>query len=324
MTHNELLITPWSDSPKILIVSDGGSDSEWATHQPLEWHPPKWVGSTLRVRVRNPRCSLGLLLGEPIKGWSGRKDHHKREATEEDNVVWLSSGCFCWLSEVRAIYQRVYPQDMEATLAALIQEIEILKRQVKIQKGNKREQLKRWRTKNPDKVKEQKKRWSDRTRQKVRAGETTMTTPTYTVETPCVVTVANTEPMRQPRQRTEPDGVKDTIPKEMLDGVASIDPRLPTEGQDESQEETILPRKQSPVPGVCKTVLSQKQEQNQGETKAMPSTKEEQAQRDPTLLNGRDRAHTPRTEWNPCWNFPWNIGCYEWSSNQIIKATSRI
>ena len=131
MTQNELLISPWSDSPQILIVSDGGSDSEWATHQPLEWLPLKWVGSTLRIRVRDPRCSLGLLLREPIKGWSGRKDHHKREATEEDNVVWLSSGCFCWLSEVRAIYQRVYPQDMEATLAALIQEIERLKRQVR-------------------------------------------------------------------------------------------------------------------------------------------------------------------------------------------------
>ena len=136
---------------------------------------------------------------------------------------------------MRAIYQRVYPQDMEATLAALIQEIEILKRQVKIQKGNKREQLKRWRTKNPDKVKEQKKRWRDRTRQKVRAGETTMTTPTYTVETPCVVTVANTEPMRQPSQRTEPDGVKDTIPKEMLDGVAN-----PPRPVDEMTAGTIL------------------------------------------------------------------------------------
>ena len=96
---------------------------------------------------------------------------------------------------MRAIYQRVYPQDMEATLAALIQEIERSKRQVRIQKGNKCEQLKQWRTKNPDKIKEQKKRWKDKTRQKVRgqtrAGETIMTQPplvtmpTYTVETPC-------------------------------------------------------------------------------------------------------------------------------------------
>ena len=134
---------------------------------------------------------------------------------------------------------------MEATLAALIQEIERLKRQVRIQKGNKREQLKRWRTKNPDKVKEQKKRWKDKTRRKVRdqkrAGETTMkqprlmTTPTYNEETPCVVTFANTEPMRQPSQRTEPDGVKDTIPKEMLDGVAS-----PPKPVDEMTAETIL------------------------------------------------------------------------------------
>ena len=134
---------------------------------------------------------------------------------------------------------------MEATLAALIQEIERLKRQVRIQKGNKREQLKRWRTKHPDKVKEQKRRWKDKTRQKVRdpkrAGETTMTqpplmtTPTYTVETPCVVTVANTEPTRQPSQRTEPDGVKDTIPKEMLDGVAN-----PPKPVDEMTAETIL------------------------------------------------------------------------------------
>ena len=48
-----------------------------------------------------------------------------------------------------------------------------------------------------------------------------VTTPTHTVETPCVVTVADTEPMRQPSQMTEPDGVKDTIPKEMLIGVAN-------------------------------------------------------------------------------------------------------
>ena len=134
---------------------------------------------------------------------------------------------------------------MEATLAALIQEIERLKRQVRIQKGNKREQLKQWRTKNPDKVKEQKKRWKDKTGQKVRdqkrAGETIMTQPplvtmpTYTVETPCVVTVANTEPTRQPSQMREPDGVKDTIPKEVLVVLAN-----PSKPVDEMTAETIL------------------------------------------------------------------------------------
>ena len=150
---------------------------------------------------------------------------------------------------MRAIYQRVYPQDMEATLAALIQEIERLKRQLRIQKGNKCEQLKQWRTKNPDKIKEQKKRWKDKTRQKVReqtrAGEMIMTQPplvtmpTYTVETPCVVMVANTEQMRQPSQRTEPDGVKDTIPKEVLVGV--VNPPKPV---NEMTAETILARQQ--------------------------------------------------------------------------------
>ena len=45
--------------------------------------------------------------------------------------------------------------------------------------------------------------------------------PTYTVGTPCVVTVANTEPTQQPSQMSEPDGVKDTIPKEVLVGVAN-------------------------------------------------------------------------------------------------------
>ena len=146
---------------------------------------------------------------------------------------------------MRTIYQRVYPQDMEATLAALIQEIERLKRQVRIQKGNKREQLKGWLTQNPDKVKEKKKRWKDKTRQKVReqksAGATIMTQPalvtmpTHTVETPCVVTVANTEPTRQPSQISDPDGVKDTIPKEVLVGVAN-----PPKPVDEMTAETIL------------------------------------------------------------------------------------
>ena len=51
-----------------------------------------------------------------------------------------------------------------------------------------------------------------------------VTTPTHTVESPCVVTVANTEPMRQSSQMTEPDGIKDTMPKEMLDGETKANP----------------------------------------------------------------------------------------------------
>ena len=62
-----------------------------------------------------------------------------------------------------------------------------------------------------------------------------VTMPTYTVETPCLVTVANTEPTRQPSQMSEPDGVKDTIPKEVLVGVAN-----PPKPVDEMTAETIL------------------------------------------------------------------------------------
>lgn len=67
--------------------------------------------------ARHSSDTATLLLHEPIKGWNGGEGHHKREATEEDNVVWLSSGCFCLLSEVRAIYQRVYQQDISSCLS---------------------------------------------------------------------------------------------------------------------------------------------------------------------------------------------------------------
>ena len=92
---------------------------------------------------------------------------------------------------------------------------------------------------------------------------------------------------------TEPDGVKDTIPKEMLDGDTKANPPKPV---DEMTAGTILACRQK---AKIKTkrrqnyhgnkarcqVYAKQYYQNQGETKRMTSKKEEQAQRDPTLLN---------------------------------------
>ena len=64
-----------------------------------------------------------------------------------------------------------------------------------------------------------------------------VTRRTHTVETPCVVTVANTEPMRQSSQVTELGGVKDTIPKKIFVGDTNANPPKPV---DEMTVGTIL------------------------------------------------------------------------------------
>ena len=119
-----------------------------------------------------------------------------------------------------------------------------------------------------------------------------VTTPTYTVETPCVWTVVNTEPTRQPSQMTEPDGVKDTIRKEMLDGDTKANPLKPV---DEMTAETILAyrlkdkvkakKKQyyhgnkAPCQAYAKQYYHKNKDKSRKGAKAMPLTKEEQRRR---------------------------------------------
>ena len=134
---------------------------------------------------------------------------------------------------MRSIYQRVYQPDMEATLAVLIQEIERLKRQEGTSASNSNDGEQKTRTRLRSKRRDGATR-PDKKRDQKRAGETNMTQPalvTTPTQIPCVVYpvwyAANTEPMRQPRQMTEPDGVKDIIPKEILVGATKANPPKP-------------------------------------------------------------------------------------------------